>query len=200
MIPGSIIHCDPSFPWFPSVDSTFLMKDKRVFLILALVVLVLDQATKVWAIRSLKPVGSIEVIPGFFRLSYAVNRGVAFSLFADSQFDLRWVLAAVSALAAVLVLVYLARAEGQKPLMGISLGLLLSGIVGNLIDRIRLGEVVDFFDFHLAESFTWPIFNVADSAICIGAALLAIELLREERRERKPAAESITTAREDLSN
>ena len=175
------------------------MKDKRVFLILAFVVLALDQATKVWAIRSLKPVGSIEVIPGFFRLSYAVNRGVAFSLFADSQFDLRWVLAAVSALAAVLVLVYLARAEGQKPLLGISLSLLLSGIVGNLIDRIRLGEVVDFFDFHLAESFTWPIFNVADSAICVGAVLLAIELLREERRERKPA-ESIAAAREDLSN
>jgi signal peptidase II len=178
----------------------FLMKGKRAFLILAVAVLVLDQAAKVWAIRSLKAVGSIEVIPGFFRLSYAVNRGVAFSLFADSQFDLRWVLAAVSALAAVLVVVYLVRFEGYRPLMGVSLALLLSGIVGNLIDRIRLGEVIDFLDFHLGERFTWPIFNVADSAICIGAALLAIELLREERREPNPATKSIARASEDLSN
>jgi len=176
------------------------MKDKRAFLILALAVLVVDQAAKVWAIRSLKAVGSIEVIPGFFRLSYAVNRGVAFSLFADSQFDLRWVLAAVSAFAAVLVVVYLVRFEGHRPLMGVALCLLLSGIVGNLIDRIRLGEVVDFLDFHLAERFNWPIFNVADSAICIGAALLAIELLREDRRERDLAAERVVRASEDLSN
>lgn len=64
-----------------------------------------------------------------------------------------------------------------------SLALLLAGIVGNLIDRVRLGEVVDFLDFHWVDRFTWPTFNLADAAICIGAALLALELLREERAE-----------------
>ena len=167
------------------------MKGKLSFLILALVVLIADQATKAWATASLKPVGSIEIIPGFFRLSYALNRGVAFSLFAESPLDLRWVLAAISALAAILVLGYLVRAQNPKAIAGVSLALLLSGIAGNLMDRVRLGEVVDFLDFHLGHSFTWPTFNIADSAICIGAALLAIHLMREERAERERAATHI---------
>ena len=125
------------------------MKGKLSFLSVALVVLIADQVTKAWATASLKPVGSIEVIPNFFRLSYALNRGVAFSLFSESPFDLRWVLAAISALAATLVLGYLVRAQNPKAIAGISLALLLSGIAGNLLDRIRLGEVVDFLDFHL---------------------------------------------------
>jgi len=167
------------------------MKGKLSFLSVALVVLIADQVTKAWATASLKPVGSIEVIPNFFRLSYALNRGVAFSLFSESPFDLRWVLAAISALAATLVLGYLVRAQNPKAIAGISLALLLSGIAGNLLDRIRLGEVVDFLDFHLGTAFTWPTFNIADSAICVGAALLAIHLMREERAERARSATQI---------
>lgn len=167
------------------------MKGKLSFLSVALVVLIADQVTKAWATASLKPVGSIEIIPNFFRLSYALNRGVAFSLFSESPFDLRWVLAAISALAAILVLGYLVRSQNPKAIAGISLALLLSGIAGNLLDRIRLGEVVDFLDFHLGTAFTWPTFNIADSAICIGAALLAIHLMREERAERARSATQI---------
>jgi signal peptidase II len=167
------------------------MKGKLSFLTVALMVLIADQATKAWATASLKPVGSIEIIPNFFRLSYALNRGVAFSLFSESSFDLRWVLAAISAIAAILVLGYLVRAQNPKTTAGISLALLLSGIAGNLLDRIRLGEVVDFLDFHLGSSFTWPTFNIADSAICMGAALLAIHLMREERAERARSATQI---------
>jgi len=167
------------------------MKGKLSFLIVAVVVLLADQATKAWATAALKPVGSIEIIPGFFRLSYALNRGVAFSLFSESPFDLRWVLAGISAIAAILVFAYLLRAENPKAISGLSLALLLSGIAGNLLDRVRIGEVVDFLDFHLGSTFTWPTFNVADSAICIGAVLLAIHLMREERAERARSATQV---------
>ena len=167
------------------------MKGKLSFLTVALMVLIADQVTKAWATASLKPVGSIEIIPNFFRLSYALNRGVAFSLFSESTFDLRWVLAAISAVAAILVLGYLVRTQNPKAIAGISLALLFSGIAGNLLDRIRLGEVVDFLDFHLGSAFTWPTFNIADSAICIGAALLAIHLMREERAERSRSTTQI---------
>ncbi|MEP7270877.1 MAG: signal peptidase II [Acidobacteriota bacterium] len=163
------------------------MKGKSVYFALSALLLGADQLTKFWATLSLKPVGSIEVIPRCFRLTYAVNRGVAFSLLADSALDIRWVLAAVSAAAAVMVGGYLVRRSPARRRMNISLSLLLAGIVGNLIDRVRLGEVVDFLDFHWAERLIWPTFNLADAAICCGAALLALELLREEKATGQPA-------------
>jgi signal peptidase II len=132
----------------------------------------------------------IEVIPGFFRFSYATNRGVAFSLFAESQFDLRWVLAAVSLVAAVFVISYFRTAPAEKIRLNASLALLLAGIVGNMIDRVRLGEVVDFIELHWRDLYSWPTFNIADSAICIGAALLAIEMLKEEKAAREQSAPS----------
>lgn len=157
------------------------MKSKLFFFLVSVVILWADQLTKAWATLSLRPLGSIEVIPGFFRLTYALNRGVAFSLFADSELDIRWALAAISAVASLMVVVYLMRSSPERGRMNTALALLLAGIVGNLIDRVRLGEVVDFLDFHLAERLTWPTFNLADAAICCGAVLLVLELLHEER-------------------
>lgn len=157
------------------------MRSKLSYFIVAGVVLIADQLTKAWATNWLRPIESYEVIPGFFRLTYARNRGVAFSMFADAEFEVKWVLAAVSAVAAVTVIYYLTRAALHSRRLNFSLALLLAGIVGNLIDRVRLGEVVDFLDFHWHSQFTWPTFNIADAAICIGAGLLALELLREER-------------------
>jgi signal peptidase II len=157
------------------------MKSKWFYFLMALVVLIADQVTKAWATARLLPIDSYEVIPGFFRLTYARNRGVAFSLFADAEFEVRWVLAAVSAVAAAAVAYYLSRAALHTRRLNAALALLLAGIVGNLIDRVRLGEVVDFLDFHWRNQYTWPTFNVADAAICIGAGLLALELLREEK-------------------
>ena len=154
---------------------------KSTFLIFSALLIVIDQGTKAWATASLKPVGLIEVIPGFFRLTYAVNPGVAFSLLADSPSGMRWILAAISALAAVFVGMYLVRTPVLQIRMNTALSLLLAGIVGNLIDRVRLGEVVDFLDFHWAERISWPTFNIADASICCGAILLALEMLREER-------------------
>ena len=157
------------------------MKRKGVFLILSALVLTLDQAAKAWATQSLQPIGSLDIIPSLFRLSYARNRGVAFSLFADSPFNMQWLLAGISLAAAVAVAVYLSRTGASHSRLNLALALLLAGITGNLIDRIRLGEVVDFLDFHLADRVTWPTFNVADAAICIGAAILAVDLLRDEK-------------------
>jgi signal peptidase II len=158
-----------------------MMRDKFGYLLITVIVLIADQWTKYWAMTSLKPVALIEVIPGFFRLTYATNRGVAFSMFADSELNVRLIFTVISTAAALFVTIYLARTPAKRAKMSIALSLLLSGIIGNLIDRVRLGEVIDFLDFHLGDRYTWPTFNIADAAICIGATLLAIEMLREER-------------------
>ena len=145
------------------------MKSKYKYLLITLVALVADQLTKAWATASLQSRGSLAVIDGLFRLSYARNRGVAFSLFADSEFNIQWVLAAISALAALAVVGYLIRTSAFHKRLNLALSLLLAG------------EVVDFLDFHWGERFTWPTFNLADAMICIGAALLALELMKEDK-------------------
>jgi len=157
------------------------MRFRFGFFIITAVIVLVDQVTKFWAFESLKPVIMIEVIPGLFRLTYATNRGVAFSLFADSEMNVRLIFAAISTIAALVVIGYLVFTPAEKVLTRFSLSLLLAGIIGNLIDRVRLGEVIDFLDFHIGDSYTWPTFNIADSAICIGAVLLALEMIREER-------------------
>jgi signal peptidase II len=151
------------------------------YLLTTLLLLIADQATKYWATLVLKPVFLIEVIPGFFRLTYATNRGVAFSLFADSEMEIRYILAGVSVLAAAMVASYQWRTPVRKVGLNMAFSLMLAGIIGNMIDRIRLGEVVDFIDLHWAEVYSWPTFNVADAAICVGAGLLVLQLIIEER-------------------
>jgi signal peptidase II len=151
------------------------------YLLTTMLLLIADQTTKYWATVVLKPVFMIEVIPGFFRLTYATNRGVAFSLFADSEMEIRYILAGVSLLAAAMVAAYQWRTPVRKVGLNLAFSLMLAGIIGNLIDRIRLGEVVDFIDLHWAEVYTWPTFNVADAAICVGAGLLALQMIIEER-------------------
>jgi signal peptidase II len=160
------------------------MRTKSAYILGAAVVLIADQLTKAWATATLKPVVYMEVLPGLFRLSYATNRGVAFSLFADSRLDIRWVLSAVSLVAALFVIGYFRRAPADRPLLNVSLALLMAGIIGNMVDRVRLGEVVDFIELHWHGLYSWPTFNVADSAICVGAVLLALEMLREEKAAR----------------
>ena len=157
------------------------MNTKLPYFIIAIVVLIADQVTKAWATAKLQAVDTMEIIPNFFRFTYARNRGVAFSLFADSPFETKWILAGISTAAAIGVGVYLFRSAANEKRLNYALSFLLAGIVGNLIDRVQLGEVVDFIDFHWYEKYTWPTFNIADAAICIGAALLALEMLREQK-------------------
>ncbi len=176
------------------------MKNKLPYFILAAVVIAADQLTKAWAIAKLKPVVLIEVIPGFFRLVYATNRGVAFSMFADGEYDARWIFAAISVVAAVFVSIYLLRTSAGKARLSLALSLLLAGIVGNLIDRVLLGEVVDFLGFHWQDKYSWPIFNLADTAICIGAGLLALDMLFEEKPDQAKSDNLNQMAEDDSVN
>lgn len=143
-----------------------------------------DQMTKAWAVRRLRLGDTVSVIDGFLVFGYAENTGIAFGQFQEGGEFGRWLLAALAALAAVGVLFYFFRAKGTEDRVLGACALLLAGIAGNLTDRLRLGYVVDFIELHLG-SFQWPTFNVADAAICVGAGLLALDIILEGRNSRQ---------------
>jgi len=149
---------------------------RRLHLLVALAVFVADQLTK-WVIGSAIPLhDSWPVIPGFFRLTHVKNRGAAFGIFADSTSPMKIeVLILLSVVALVVVLLLLWEQPGARRI-GLGLALILGGALGNLFDRLAHGSVVDFLDFYL-RGFHWPAFNVADSAIVIGAGLLVLDML-----------------------
>ena len=144
----------------------------------ALVVLVLDQLTKAWVVANIVPRGPQEIIEGFARLRYTENTGAAFGLFEG------WT-GLLSILAGVIVVAIIVSAQrvgnGTRTSM-LALGLVTGGAIGNLVDRVRLGYVVDFIDVHALRVnlnntvYTFPVFNVADSAISIGVVLLLLTL------------------------
>ena len=149
-----------------------------------------DQASKVWAVRSLPLYELREIVPGFFGLVHVQNRGVAFSLLAN--LDPRWVhplliFATVLAMGAVLAYIAYLPSRGTAP---VGMGLILGGAIGNLIDRARLGYVVDFLDLYW-RGHHWPTFNVADVGITVGVALLVIDMVsspKESPDASRPAA------------
>lgn len=148
---------------------------KLAYLAMAGAVFMLDQATKAWAVRKLRIGGDIMVVQDLLNFVYAENRGVAFSMLNDHGDAGRVGLSVVAGVAAVLVLFYFWRVpKTHDRLMG-ALALLLAGIVGNLTDRIRLGFVVDFIQVHYKDLY-YPVFNIADMAICVGAGLLIIDM------------------------
>ena len=129
----------------------------------------LDQATKAAVLRVFRQGGSIGIVPGFFDLRLVLNRGAAWGMLSGR----RVLLVAVSA--GMLWFLWANRKDLADSRSGrFALGLLTGGIVGNLIDRAFRGEVVDFLDFHVGSPWAWPRFNVADSAICAGVALLLV--------------------------
>ena len=150
---------------------------RRLHFLIALFVLLLDRATK-WVIaRNIVLHGSIQVIPGFFRITHVENRGAAFGLFADSPSH--WKIAMLvlfSIVALVIVSTLLWRNSHTMSSTGVGLSLILGGALGNLWDRLVSGKVVDFLLFYVGQ-YQWPAFNVADSAIVIGAGLLVFEIL-----------------------
>jgi signal peptidase II len=146
------------------------------FLIALLVVLV-DRWTKRLVAARIAMYTHIQIIPGFFRLTHTENTGAAFSLFADSPSHWKTVLLiGFSAVAMVVVSILLWRQSRPFSISGVALSLILGGAVGNLWDRVATGRVVDFLLFYIHQ-YQWPVFNLADSAIVVGASLLVIEIL-----------------------
>jgi signal peptidase II len=147
---------------------------KLWYLIITAIVLAFDQLSKyLVSINFTEGDAGKDVIPGFFKISYTENPGIAFGMLNHD--NVRWVLVAVSVVAILVVIYYMMRAQASSRLLLWSLALLAAGIGGNLIDRIRLGRVIDFILLYY-KSYEWPVFNVADTAITVGAALMAIEL------------------------
>jgi signal peptidase II len=153
-----------------------------ILLTISALVLVLDQATKLYIDRSMALHSSIPVIEQFFNITYLRNKGAAFGILANSSFRLPFFIL-VSAVAVCVIVVVIKRLREDQKLAAVSLSLIFSGALGNLIDRVRLGEVIDFLDAHWYDHH-WPAFNVADSAICVGVFLLAIDMYLEERKAR----------------
>lgn len=150
---------------------------RALHFLLSLIVVLLDRWTKRLVAAHISLYSSIQVIHGFFRLTHTENTGAAFSLFADSPSHWKTtLLIAFSLLAMVVVSVLLWKQTHAFSLTGIALSLILGGAVGNLWDRMAQGRVVDFLLFYIKQ-YQWPVFNLADSAIVVGASLLVMEIL-----------------------
>jgi signal peptidase II len=156
------------------------MSSNRAHLVhfsIALIVVLLDRWTKHLAATRIAMYSNIQVIPGFFRITHTENTGAAFSLFADSPAHWKTaMLIAFSLVAMVIVTVLLWRQSHALTVTAIALSLILGGATGNLWDRVARGRVVDFLLVYVKQ-YQWPVFNLADSAIVIGATLLVLEIL-----------------------
>lgn len=150
---------------------------RLVHFLLALLVVLVDRWTKRLVAARIPMYTHIQIIPGFFRLTHTENTGAAFSLFADSPAHWKTgLLIGFSLVAMVVVSVLLWKQTRALTITGIALSLILGGAVGNLWDRLATGRVVDFLLFYVKQ-YQWPVFNLADSAIVVGASLLVIEVL-----------------------
>ena len=158
-------------------------RDRRwLLLVLAAIVILLDRLSKLWVIAHVDLGHAIVVIPHVFRITHVLNTGAAFSMFegAHSPLLVRNLLVGFSVLAVVVVLIVIWRMGRRITPTSIALALILGGAMGNLYDRVRFAYVVDFLEVHIVH-YHWPDFNVADSAIVVGACLLLLEILRPQR-------------------
>jgi signal peptidase II len=162
----------------------------RVGLGLALLVFGLDQLTKWWIVESvMRPPRVLPVTP-FFNLVMGWNRGVSFGMFnQDSPYN-AWIFAGLALVIVAVLAVWLWRAD--RGLIGVAIGLIIGGALGNVVDRLRFGAVADFLDFHIG-GYHWPAFNVADSGITIGAALLLADALFSRSEKPKNRASNRTS-------
>ncbi|MBN1473065.1 MAG: lipoprotein signal peptidase [Syntrophaceae bacterium] len=159
-----------------------MKKNLAVFIICASVIIVLDQVTKSVITKKLFMYGTHKVIDGFFNLVYVMNPGAAFGFLADMPEIFRYsFFIGITLLAMALIIYYIVKSENESFLIILSLSLIFGGAVGNLIDRVRFGAVVDFLDFYIG-SWHWPAFNVADSAITVGALLMLWEFIVRRRK------------------
>jgi len=155
------------------------------FLLIMLLVVISDQLTKLWIVENFALHDSVPVIPGFFNLVLVHNTGAAFGMLSDLPLLWRQVFfVSVAAVAVTVLAIMQRRLGGQQPLYAVSFGLISGGAVGNVIDRLRQGSVIDFLDFYIKDHH-WPAFNVADSGITVGVCLFLLVQLWEERKEKR---------------
>ncbi len=148
---------------------------------IAVVIILLDRLTKIWVSNYIERGHFLTVIPNVFRISHVFNTGAAFSLFAESLSPVlvRNGLIAFSIIAVIVVLGMIWQMGRIFTPSGVALGLILGGAIGNLYDRIRFSYVIDFLEVRIIH-YHWPDFNVADSAIVVGACLLLLEIFRTQ--------------------
>ena len=151
--------------------------------IIAVLLIAVDQIVKNWAAETLIK-GDITIINNVLYLNYAENTGVAFSMFADN----RWILVGVTAVMLVIVLAFFLSGKITDKIEMFSLSLMLAGGVGNLIDRISLGYVIDYIDVRI---INFAIFNIADICICVGAFLLCVAVYLSDKKEQQLKAEKV---------
>jgi len=152
----------------------------KLFGLISVAGLVIDQATKIYVDRVMHLYQSIPVIDGLFNIFYIRNKGAAFSFLSSASWRIPFFIA-VSLIASLVIIVGIKKLRDDQRLAMLSMSMIFSGAVGNLIDRVRLGEVIDFLDVYW-KTYHWPAFNVADSLICVGVGLLALDMFREEKR------------------
>lgn len=148
---------------------------------LAALVIGLDQATKLWASASLDLYERVEILP-FLNFTLVHNPGAAFSFLSQASGWQRWFFVALALVIGTVILVWLRRLDAAERWPGIGLALILGGAFGNVIDRLHHGHVVDFIDLYY-DRWHWPAFNVADSAITVGAAIMILDALVDHRRQ-----------------
>lgn len=161
----------------------------RLYFIIVLVLLGLDQLTKLMVVSALDLYEVRPLIPGFFNLVHVTNKGAAFSMFASVDSPLRhYFFVAVNSAAFVGLTIAAWKMSAHHLCYRVSFAMIAAGAVGNLIDRLRFGAVIDFLDFYLGR-YHWPAFNVADAAICVGVGVLfvmnVIEMKNEKRRSKQ---------------
>ncbi len=155
------------------------------------VLIILDQFTKYMVSNHIPRHMSLRVIDGFFNLTHIRNPGVAFGLFADVESDIKVTIFIVFSLIAILaILLFFWETPKHKKMVLFALILIFAGAIGNLIDRIVYEEVIDFIDFHFG-SYHWPAFNIADSCITIGVALMFVDIIKNGSAEQtRPSSNS----------
>jgi len=155
-----------------------VIKGKYIKLLyIAGLVIIADQITKTLILNGMPLYHSINIIPGFFNLTHIHNPGGAFGFFANQSPLFRQILFVfVSSLAVFLIFIFYNNTPRSQPFLATGLAMVIGGAIGNLVDRIRFGKVVDFLDFYIANTH-WPAFNVADSAISIGSAIFIFHLI-----------------------
>jgi signal peptidase II len=161
---------------------------------LAALVIVFDQLTKLWIVDAIPERGSVYVLP-VLNIIHTYNPGAAWSIFADAGGAQRWVFSGLAIVVSVVLVYWLRRLVlATHTLLIIGLTLILGGAIGNVIDRLRLGEVIDFVQVHWNDAH-FPAFNVADSAITIGAACVLLDALLESQRERRLKREAASSGK-----